>query len=148
MEPAAVSVAFSAAGDKAYVVLNGRFDEFSALPDQLAVLDITGPGRVSLNAASAVTLPRTTWGGFFGVDVIAVAGDKAYVGYPTESWIEETNPLVVVDLTDYSAIPLDVGGFCLCAESRDGDMYEFVCAASTRDLRRLDPLDRWEARLG
>jgi DNA-binding beta-propeller fold protein YncE len=107
--PGAQSVAFNAAGDKAYVVLNGRQDGSGALPDQLAVLDITGPGRVSLNTASAVTLPRTTSGVFFGVDVIAVAGDKAYVGYPTTS-MTDTNPLAAVTLTDLSAIPLDVGG--------------------------------------
>jgi hypothetical protein len=109
--PGVQSVAFNAAGDKAYAVINARFDDLGdPLPDQLAVLDISGPGQVSLDMASAVTLPRATSGQLFGVDVIAVAGRKVYVGHPTIS-ITDTNPLAVVDLADYSVIPLEIGGY-------------------------------------
>ena len=45
------SVAFNAAGDKAYVMSNSYLT-----PARLSVLDITAPGDVSFNTAEAATL--------------------------------------------------------------------------------------------
>ncbi len=104
------SVAFNAAGDKAYAVVNALFT--ATITDsvesghRLGVLNITGPGQVSLAAGGVVTLPHLGSSQLFGVDVIAIAGNKAYVTYPTVNGAlapgtGETN-VAVVDLTDYS----------------------------------------------
>jgi uncharacterized repeat protein (TIGR01451 family) len=70
------------------------------------VLNITDPGQVSLEAGGVVTLPHHGTSQLFGVDVIAIAGNKAYVGYPTLSGAPDPETgetsLAVVDLTDYS----------------------------------------------
>jgi uncharacterized repeat protein (TIGR01451 family) len=107
------SVAFNAAGDKAYAVVNALLTAGTTITEpvietghRIGVLNITGPGQVSLEAGGVVTLPHKGTSQLFGVDVIAIAGNKAYVGYPTLSGAAdpetgETN-LAVVDLTDYS----------------------------------------------
>jgi DNA-binding beta-propeller fold protein YncE len=104
----AQSVAFSPAGDKAYLSGNGG-DPTENEYDQLSVLDITGPGMVSLNMDNAADLPRMTSGHFFGVDTIAVANGKAYVAYPVPGF-GVSNDLRVVDLTDYSVKRLSLVG--------------------------------------
>jgi len=100
------SVAFNPAGDKAFVV-----SEAPTGADQLSVLDITGPGMVSLNKAGAASLLSDVFGSLFGVDVIAIANDKAFVGHPATSGTTMTNQLAVVDLSDYSVSGLAVGEF-------------------------------------
>ncbi len=100
------SVAFTC--DQAYVIINGReTPEGDPLPNQITVLDITAPGEVSLNTAGAATLFNYNEGGFFGVDVLAVADGKLYVGNPT-SW-NVVNYLHVVDLTSYDVVSKTVG---------------------------------------
>ena len=93
------SVAFSPNGNKAYLSQNGghieRYDY-----NHLAVLDITAPGVVSLDRATVADMPRLTSSQLFGVDTIAVANGKAYVGYPTISGA--SYDLRVVNLEDYS----------------------------------------------
>jgi hypothetical protein len=69
--------------------------------DRLAVLTITGPGQVSLEAGGAVTLPHRSSSQLFGADTLAVAGNKVYVGYPSLSGPDVTRPLAVVDLTNF-----------------------------------------------
>ncbi len=106
------SVAFNAAGDKAYAVLNGLMTPGTTITNpvvdvqKIGVLNITGPGEVSLEAGGVVTLPHHGSSQLFGVDVIAIAGDKAYVSYPTVSGAPDPETgetsLAVVDLTDYS----------------------------------------------
>ncbi len=104
------SIAFNAAGDKAYAVVNSLMTQITETVfesgHRLGVLNITGPGQVSLAAGGVATLPHHGSSQLFGVDVVAVAGNKVFVGYPTVSGApdeetEETN-LAVVDLTDYS----------------------------------------------
>jgi uncharacterized repeat protein (TIGR01451 family) len=106
------SVAFNAAGDKAYALLNGLFTAGTTITEPIVdtqligVLNITGPGQVSLEAGGVVTVPHHGTSQLFGVDVIAIAGNKAYVGYPTVSGAADPETgettLAVVDLTDYS----------------------------------------------
>jgi hypothetical protein len=96
------SIAFNAAGDKAYVVSS------SGVPTQtLSVLDIYAPGVAALNTAAAADLLGGGTGQFFGGDVIAVVGDKAYIGNPSSS--DKVPALRVVDLDDYSVtfLPLN-----------------------------------------
>jgi hypothetical protein len=100
--PGIQSVAFNAAGDKAYAVVNSMEDITGTLfGDRLAVLTITGPGQVSLEAGGAVTLPHRSSSQLFGADTLAVAGNKVYVGYPSLSGPDVTRPLAVVDLTNF-----------------------------------------------
>jgi uncharacterized repeat protein (TIGR01451 family) len=106
------SVAFNAAGDKAYALVNGLVTVGTTITNpyvdvqKIGVLNITGPGQVSLEAGGVVTLPHHGSSQLFGVDVIAIAGNKAYVGYPTLSGAADPETgettLAVVDLTDYS----------------------------------------------
>jgi uncharacterized repeat protein (TIGR01451 family) len=107
------SVAFNAAGDKAYAVVNALLTAGTTITEpvvetghRIGVLNITGPGQVSLEAGGVVTLPHYGTSQLFGVDVIAIAGNKAYVGYPTLSGSADPDTgettLAVVDLTDYS----------------------------------------------
>ena len=106
------SVAFNAAGDKAYAVVNDLFTPGTTITNpivdvqKIGVLNITGPGEVSLDAGGVVTLPHHGSSQLFGVDVIAIAGNKAFVGYPTISGAPDPETretsLAVVDLTDYS----------------------------------------------
>jgi hypothetical protein len=103
--PGVQSVAFNAAGNKAYAVVNGyrKNDITGTNPgDRLAVLNITGPGQVSLEAGGVLTLPHKTSSQYFGVDTVAVAGNKVYLGYPTGSTSDDPTSLAIVDLTDYS----------------------------------------------
>ncbi len=106
------SVAFNAAGDKAYAVLNALLMAGTTITEpvvdvqKIGVLNITGPGQVSLEAGGVVTLPHRGSSQLFGVDVIAIAGNKAFVGYPTLSGaadpVTRKTSLAIVDLTDYS----------------------------------------------
>ena len=103
--PGVQSVAFNFTGDKAYASINNiRMADITGTNsgDRLAVLNITGPGQVSLAAGGVVTLPHKTGSQLFGVDTLAVAGNKVYVAYPTVSSEDVLRPLAIVDLTDYS----------------------------------------------
>ncbi|MBN1878047.1 MAG: tandem-95 repeat protein [Anaerolineae bacterium] len=107
--PGIQSVAFNAAGDKAYVSIPGMItagttvtDPFINTGDRVGILHIAGPGQVSLEAGGVTTVPHHTSNQLFGVDTIVVAGNKVYVGYPNTSSNDELRPLAVVDLTDYS----------------------------------------------
>lgn len=105
---AAQSIAFSPDGTKAYLPGNGGdmtyFDAFN----HLMILEITGPGMVSLYLDNAADYPRLTTSQLFGVDTIAVSTDKAYISYPTVSGA--SNDLRVVDLFDYSVSRIDLNG--------------------------------------
>ncbi len=107
------SVAFSADGSQAYIITNELHTpppEFGELPDRISVLNITAPGEVSLNTAGAATLLNHSNVGtppLYGVDVLAVASSKLYVGNPTTD--NPVNDLQVVDLTDYSVSSLPAG---------------------------------------
>jgi hypothetical protein len=96
------SVAFNAAGDKAYAVVNNYVYSGTRYQDRLAILNIDRPGQVSLEAGGVVTIPHITLSQFFGVDTVAVAGNKVYLGYPTASTPDETTNLAIVNLTDLS----------------------------------------------
>jgi DNA-binding beta-propeller fold protein YncE len=94
------SVAFNQDGSKAYVLSIGPD------PDQLSVLNITGPGAVSLETAGAATL-FSNRDSFFGVDTITVAGNIAYVGgYP---YAPSSTELAEVNLTNYDVSSVTVG---------------------------------------
>jgi DNA-binding beta-propeller fold protein YncE len=100
------SVAFNAAGDRAYVVSTAPTPT-----DQLSVLEIAGPGTVRLHTAGVADLLSDVSGGLYGVDVIAVAGNRAFVGHPSTFGMTMTTHLAVVDLDDYSVTSLPVGAF-------------------------------------
>ena len=54
-------------------------------------------------AGGVVTLPHHTVGYYYGVDTLAVAGNKVYLGYPDDNYLgDDPTSLAVVDLTDYS----------------------------------------------
>jgi uncharacterized repeat protein (TIGR01451 family) len=111
--PGVQSIAFNAAGDKAYAVINNMMTAGTTITnpeinsgDRLGVLNIAGPGQVSLEAGGVVTLPHYTGSQLFGVDTLVVAGDKVFVSYPSLSGAIDLETLqtslAVVDLTDYS----------------------------------------------
>jgi hypothetical protein len=107
--PGVQSIAFNGAGDKAYASINGRSNiSGTNFGDQIAILNIDGPGQVSLDIAEAVTLSRYTSGQFFGVDTIVFADEKAYLGHPTSA-TTGTNDLAVVDLITFTPYTLTVG---------------------------------------
>jgi hypothetical protein len=96
----AQSIAFDPSGRKAYLSCNNwsSVDEY----DHISVVDITGPGYARLNQDNAAELkPRKTSGQLFGVETIAVAQGRAYVGDPSSIG---TNDLQIVNLDDFSVI--------------------------------------------
>jgi hypothetical protein len=72
------------------------------------VLDILGPGDVLLKTNNAVDYPRQTASQLFGVDTIAMANGKLYLGYPTVSGAD--NILRVINVKDYSVFKLEMDG--------------------------------------
>ena len=76
--------------------------------NRLMVLDILGPGQAQLASDNAADFPRLTSSQLFGVDTIAVASGKAYMGYPTLSGAR--NDLRVVNLSDYGVRSLTMPG--------------------------------------
>ena len=103
------SIAFSPSCDKAYLSGNaGPVDPSThSYPyAQFSVLEILGPGNVRLEANGVVDYPRQQGGQLFGVDTIAIANGKAYLGHPTLSGI--TPYLRIINLSDYSVKRLDV----------------------------------------
>ncbi len=87
---AAQSVAFSPDGLHAYLSGNGivdqsvPYDPYKNL-NQLGILDIYGPGNVHLAMNDAADYPRSSGSQLFGVDTIAMANGKLYLGFPTVS---------------------------------------------------------------
>jgi hypothetical protein len=96
------SFAFSFGGKKAYLSGNAAdpYNELYPHYNTISVLNIDGPGEVSLDRIDAANLNRLTDGQYFGVDTIAVSGRKAYVGYPNSS--DGGFDLRIVNLADYS----------------------------------------------
>ncbi len=101
------SVAFNPKGNRAYLSQNGSFDS-SDQYDHVTVLNITAPGVVSLGADGAAEIPRHTYTQLFGVDTIAVADSKAFVGHPSLSADVDTMPNSIygIDLTNFDVITL------------------------------------------
>ncbi len=103
------SIAFSADGTLAYLSQNGGVDqEGNRLPHALTVIEIVAPGEVRLVEESAAEYPRFVSTQLFGVDTIAVARGKAYIGNP--GFFEGTADLYVVNLDEYSVKRLDMPG--------------------------------------
>jgi len=103
--PGVQSVAFNAAGDKAYLSINNlRTNDAigTNTGDRVGILAITGPGQVHLEAGGVATVPHQTNGQFLGVDTLVIAGHKAYVGYPSLYGAVDPTTLAVVDLADES----------------------------------------------
>jgi DNA-binding beta-propeller fold protein YncE len=99
------SIAFSLDGRKAYVVSTPSKDEDrgSTEPlDQLAVLNVNGPGDVT-DSGIRVNLRTKTSCGWFGIDVLAISPDgrKAYVGNPCDEGDSVLEAVTIVDLVDY-----------------------------------------------
>jgi len=103
------SVAFSDDGKKAYVIGNGiiDYDAEEWYNNTISVLNINGPGSVSLSNAYAATLAQNSSSQLFGVDVLAVAFNKLYVGNPTISG--GTSYLNVVSLDNFSVKTIQIG---------------------------------------
>lgn len=104
MSRASQSIAFSSDGRQAYLSGNGGITDGYQV-NHMSVLDIIRPGVVSLNRDNAVEYPRFTGSQLFGVDTIAVANGKAYIGHPTLSGAEYA--LRIVHLSDMSVKRLD-----------------------------------------
>ncbi len=103
--PGVQSVAFNAAGDKAYLSINNlRTNDITGTNtgDRVGILAITGPSQVHLEAGGVATVPHQTGSQLFGVDTLAIAGHKAYVGYPNAGSAWDPTTLAVVDLADES----------------------------------------------
>lgn len=98
------SVAFSADGHEAYLHGNSGNNVLDDT-DELAVLTIDGPGQVRLKANDTADLLRITEGQLYGVDTIAVANGKAYLGYPV-AFIDWSTPnfVPIVDLSNGTTI--------------------------------------------
>ncbi len=131
--PRAQSVAFNEAGDHAYVLLNGYIlnDVHStALPNHLAVLDMTGPGQVRLNPAAPIPLAGQYYSSsqLFGVETLTIAGNKAFVSHPTFAGSKRSNPLQVVDLDNGITYSL-VAGF------EGGNVYYLPAGITTMPMR-------------
>ncbi len=103
------SVAFSDDGKKAYVINNGiaDIDAEEWYNNTISVLNINGPGSVSLSKAYAATLHQNSSSQLFGVDVLAVAQNKLYVGNPTISG--GTSYLNVVNLDNFNVKTIQIG---------------------------------------
>jgi DNA-binding beta-propeller fold protein YncE len=103
------SITFSSDGKKAYVIDNGIYDpvEEGFLNNTISVLDINGPGSVTLSAASAATLLYNSTSQLFGVDVLDIAQNKLYVGNPTVP--DGVSFLHVIDLNTFSVTTIPVG---------------------------------------
>lgn len=111
LERATQSIAFSADGTKAYLAGNGGGVDPSIgiyRYNALSVLNINGPGQVTLDRVNAVDYPRLVSPQLFGVDTIAAVNGKAYVSYPATSGA--SYDLRVVNLSDYSAKRLNLPG--------------------------------------
>jgi len=105
------SVAFSPTGDKAYLWGNGGKTN-PRKPSHLTVLDITGPGQISLNSEVAAEIPRYAGSALFGVDSIAVINNKAYIGHETLGQYTDTlrTSVHVVDLDTFDVMTLTLPG--------------------------------------
>ncbi len=103
------SVAFNNIGTKAYVLSNGIADAEAEewYNNTISVLNINGPGSVSLSAAYAATISQNSSSQLFGVDVVTVANNKLYIGNPTISG--GVTYLNVVNLDDFSVSIIPVG---------------------------------------
>lgn len=97
-------IVFNPDGNQAFVV-----SVFPTTTDQLSVLDINGPGQVTLNAAGVANLKSDASGAFFGVDVLGVAGGRLYAGNPSSFGITET--LAVVDLYNWGVTDIPLGDY-------------------------------------
>ncbi|MCU0523147.1 MAG: hypothetical protein MUF84_20980 [Anaerolineae bacterium] len=104
------SVAFSADGTQVYLAQNGGIDRVWDVPlaNALTILDIVAPGEVRLAVENAADYPRLVSSQLFGVDTIAVARGKAYLGNP--SVYGAGDDLRVVDLSDFSVKRLTMPG--------------------------------------
>ena len=102
MHRATQSIAFSLAGDKAYLAGNGGLDLHypgNFPPNHLSLVNILGPGQAVLEADEVADYTRYSGSQYFGVDTIAVSNFKAYIGHPTTSGM--TPYLLIVNLWDY-----------------------------------------------
>ncbi len=91
------SIAFSPGGSEAYVLSEG------SSPDQVSVLDVLGPGNVTLATAGAANLLGDASGALrLGVDALAVApaGDRLLAANPGGNGAP-SDDVSVVDLTSF-----------------------------------------------
>ncbi|MFH1476166.1 MAG: hypothetical protein ABIH24_01560 [Verrucomicrobiota bacterium] len=107
----AQSIAFSPAGDKAYVLQNGILDPDGPDPQSasmLSWLSVNSPGNVTIGGTNVVTLPNRGSSQLFGVDTLAVSPDGAWIlaGNPTLSGA--TSTLAVVNSATFAVQELDV----------------------------------------
>ena len=94
------SIAFSPAGDRAYVLQNGN------VTNMLSWLQINSPGNVSLGGAGIARLLSQGTNSFFGVDTLDVSPDGAWALAGNPGTLE-TNVLSLVNLTNYAVSSLD-----------------------------------------
>jgi DNA-binding beta-propeller fold protein YncE len=103
------SVAFSATGDKAYLFGNDG-DENPEKYNHLTVLDITGPGEISLDNEVAAEIPRYGIGGIYGMESMAIINNKAYIGHEGDDPSSLKNTVYVVDLNSFEVLTLTLSG--------------------------------------
>jgi hypothetical protein len=102
------SIAFSDDGTKAYLSgnLGNPNDPVNPHYNAISVLNIDGPGLVSVDQINVAELGRLINMQAYGTDTIAVSGGKAYVGYP--SGYDAGTDLKIVNLDDYSVESIDL----------------------------------------
>lgn len=97
----AQSIAFSPAGDRAYVLQNGNGT------NMLSWLQINGPGNVTLGGAGVTTLLPQSSSQLFGVDTLAVTPDGAWILASNPTLSNGTNLLSVVNSSTFALSALN-----------------------------------------
>lgn len=88
------SVIFSSDGTKAYYSTNNL-----GKGTQVHILNVTGPGQVSASGTSITIFPPRGFGGFYGVDTIALDPSENYLYLTNPTDIGAVSGIAVIDLT-------------------------------------------------
>lgn len=88
------SCIFSSDGTKAYYQTNSLEQG-----TQVHILNVTGPGQVSASGTSITIFPPRGFGGFFGVDTIALDPSENYLYLTNPTDILAVSGIAVIDLT-------------------------------------------------
>jgi DNA-binding beta-propeller fold protein YncE len=98
------SIAFSPDGKKAYVVCAHPSSSFATF----SWLQVNSPGNVTMGGERVTNLSCYAGGGYYGIDVLAVAaaGNYAIAGNPS-STTDSRNRVSLINLSNYQATAID-----------------------------------------